>query len=378
MSTRHGALWLLGLSCCATLGGSGLGDVGLPTSGVGPFRKLLTAEVRGVAPYVLDASGALYREPSALPVNPADPSSSDAYLYAVASVAAAPGATPHDVVVRTRADDARSFYGNGLDTGHAPQVVLSADAGWEGPNLAGPSAVVIGGQVFLYYAAAGGIGLAIASDGLTFQKQGAPVLVPDPTVAWETSTPAAPSVAVYPDGQIRMLYAAGASIGEADSDDGGLTWHRLDGDPTTPVMDPVLGPGPAAAPGTLEDGEPPPFDTGQVGDPCLLPRMTVTGRIQVRVLYAGFDGPPGMTGRPSAIGFAARYGDSGPLTRQSSPVLSLGLHEAAPTLFEWAGDSMLYVQLDEKNGMPPYTAIGGAFAPAQLMLGLPAPYASSP
>jgi hypothetical protein len=373
---RTSVLFLIGLSACATLGGSGLGDVGLPTSGVGPFRKLVTAEVRGVAPYVLDASGATYHEPAPLPVTPGDPTSTDVYLYAVA--AQGMGTTAQAVIVRTRADDARSFYGTGLDTGTSPQVVLSPDAAWEGPQLAGPSAVVLGGQVFLYYAAKGGIGLAVSQDGLTFQKQPAPVLAPDPTVAWETSVPHAPSVALYPDGQIRMLYGAGTSIGEADSDDGGMTWHRVDGDPTTPVMDPVLGPGPPAAPGTLEDGEPPPFDTGQVDDPCLLPRMTAAGRIQVRVLYTGLDGPPGMTGRSSAIGFAARYGDSGPLTRQSAPVLSLGRHEAAPALFEWSGNSMLYVTMDETSVMPAYPAIGAAFAPAQLTLPPPAAYASSP
>jgi hypothetical protein len=366
---------LVTLCCCATLGGSGLGDVGLPTSGVGPFRLLVTTEDRGVAPYVLDSPGPEYREPAALPAAPTDPSSTDVYLYAVA--AQGTGTTAHDVLVRTRADDARSFFGTGVNTGNSPQVVLSPDAPWEGSDLAGPSALVIGGQVFLYYAAAGGIGLALSQDGLTFQKQPAPVLAADPTVTWETTVPHAPSVAVYPDGQIRMLYGAGASIGEADSDDGGMTWHRIDGDPTTPAMDPVLSPGPPA-PGTLEDGEPPPFDTGQVDDPCLLPRMTAAGRIQVRVLYTGLIGAPGTTGRASAIGFAARYGDSGPLTRQTSPVLSVGRHEAAPALFEWSGNSMLYVHMDETSAMPPYPAIGAAFAPAQLSLPPPASFATSP
>jgi hypothetical protein len=107
--------------------------------------------------------------------------------------------------------------------------------------------------------------------------------------------------------------------------------------------------------------------------------MTAAGRIQVRVLYTGLDGAPGssMT-RASAIGFAARYGDSGPLVRQTTPVLSLGRHEAAPALFEWAGNSMLYVQMDETSIMPPYPAIGAAFAPAQLTLSAPSSYAASP
>jgi hypothetical protein len=213
------------------------------------------------------------------------------------------------------------------------------------------------------------------------------VLAPDPTVPWEngvpdaSNVPFAPSVAVYPDGQIRMLYAAGLSIGEADSDDGGMTWHRIDGDPTTAAMDPVLSPSPAPAAGTLDDAEPPPFDSGQVSGPCLAPRMTAGGRIQVRVLYTGYIGAPGASGspaRPSAIGFAARYGDSGPLTPQSSPVFSVGLHENRPALFEWAGNSMLYVALDETSMMPAYPAIGAAVAPAGITLPGPMAFAMSP
>jgi len=372
---RASRLWLLGLSCCATLGGSGLGDVGLPTSGVGPFRELVASEVHD-APYVLDNEAPNYREPAVLPGNPGDASSAEVVLYAVAAEPA--GATgSRDVIVRTHADDARSFYGTSLDTGHTPPVVLTASAAWEGASVGGPSAVQIGGQIFLYYAAKGGIGLARSPDGVTFAKEPAPVLAPDATVAWETTTPSAPSVAVYPDGQIRMLYAAGDSIGEAASDDG-LTWHRLDADPTTPAIDPVLTPGPPAAPGTLEDGEPPPFDTGQVGDPCLAPRTTADGRIQVRVLYTGFIGTPGTTGRASAIGFAARYGDSGPLVRQSGPVFAPGHHEAAPALFEWSGNSMLYVQLDETSTTPPYSAIAAGFAPAQDTLAGPGAYPGGP
>ena len=50
-------LFLMALiAACATTGDDGEGDLNLPTSGVGPFRKLSGAETRGIAPFVLDAA----------------------------------------------------------------------------------------------------------------------------------------------------------------------------------------------------------------------------------------------------------------------------------------------------------------------------------
>lgn len=369
---RHAILALVGLVSCATIGSTGEGDVDLPTTGVGPFRKLDSTEVLGVAPFVLADKPSRYREPSALAVT-ADASTPSVYLYAVAQNADAT-MNVTDVIVRTRADDARSFYGTSDDTGHAPRVVLAPDAAWEGARLGGPSALRVGAQVWLYYAAAGGIGLARSDDGVAFRKEAAPVLAPDASVAWETTPLAAPSVAQYPDGSFRMLYAAGAFIGEAESADG-VTWKRRDADASTPAIDPVLGPSAPVDPATLAPGAKPPFDTKSVGDPCLVPRVTPAGRLHVRVLYTGRDVAGGST-----IGFAARYGDTGPLSRQASPLYSVGKNEAAPTMFTWPGGVMLYVHQDKPvdSTTPPFPAIAAAFAPPNLSLGVPAGYAAEP
>jgi hypothetical protein len=345
---------------------------------VGPFRKLGPGEVLGVAPFVLDDTQSRFREPAALAVSPADPSSASVFLYAVARAVTGDGGVPHDVIMRTRADDARSFYGTSTDLGHHPQVVLVADQAWEGGDLSGPSALHAGDQVFLYYAAAGGIGLARSGDGLTFAKESAPVLSIAPEVAWETTMPSAPSVALLPDGSLHMLYAAGSSIGEATSVDG-VTWTRVDGDPTTPALDPVLAPSAPAAPGSLAPGEKPPFDTAQVTDPCIAPRTTPGGLLQVRVLYTGYLDARGTPGRNGTIGFAARYGLAGALVKQDSPVYSVTKHEAAPAHFEWAGGSMLYVQQDETvDSTTIVPAIAAAFAPPTTTLERPAGYASEP
>jgi hypothetical protein len=364
---------------CATLGSEALEDNdALPTTGVGPFRKLAATEVGGVAPYVLDSQQGLYREPSALALDGADQSgiapSTRVALYFVAHPKSGGG----DVIERTHADDARSFYGAGPDFGHSPSQVLSADQAWEGSNLAGPSVLAVGAQIYLYYAGIGGIGVAESSDGFAFTKQPGPIFSADASVGWETSTPRAPSVAILPSGEFRMFYAAGACIGEASSTDG-VHFTRLDSDPSTPRIDPVLCPSAPVSADAIDAGAVAPIDNGGVDDPLVLPRVTPAGRLQIRVLYTGYATPPGAANRPSAIGFAARYGESGPLVRAAAGVYSANLHEHAPAYFAWSTGSMLYVTEDESGlNSSVYPALAGAFAPAQDSLPAPTGYADSP
>jgi hypothetical protein len=319
---------LLFLTACATLGNEGLGDRDLPSANVGPFRKLESKEVRGVAPFVLEDRFAQYREPTALALN-ADPASTRVILYAVAK------RNGKDVIVRSRADDARSFFGSS-GHGREPPIVLE-----EAEPVSGPSALRMGDEVFLYYATSAGIRLARSSDGLVFRKEAQPVL----------GEGKAPSVARFPDGTLHMLYAAPGGIFEADSIDG-LTWNKLGL---------VLAP----TPGT--------FDAAEVTDPCLLPRTTPAERLHVRVLYTGYD-----AARNSVIGFAARYG-SGGLVKNAGPVYSAQKHEAAPALFEWSGGAMLFVHqdksIDQTTNVP---AIAGAFAPPTLTLPAPLDYPEDP
>ncbi len=357
-------LLLLALGACSTLGTVSAGDQNLPTAGVGPFRVLAPTEMQGVPPYVMDDKPRTFREPAALPLGDGE---TDVALYLVSQEDS--GGTKHGAIVRTRADDARSFYGATQDVGHHPQVVLTADQPWEGADLSGPSALRVGDEVLLYYAGSGGVGLARSPDGLAFTKVAGPVLPGDAGGAIS-----GPSVAQVPDGTFRMLFTQGDSIYEAQSPDG-VAWTRVDADPSTPAMDAVLGP--AAAPTDLAPGEKPPFDTLRVADPCLVPRTTPAGRLHFRVLYTGY-AAAGDGGAPtSAIGFAARYGLSGRLSRQRLAVYSQDLHEAGPALFEWSGGSLLYVHQDRK-GDTGYTAIAAAFAPATSTLPAPSDFATSP
>jgi hypothetical protein len=384
MHGRHSPAYVLsgllalcaGTAACGTLASPPGSGENLPSSGVGPFRPLARSEMPPFAapPFVLDDSGSQFREPSVVAAN-GDGNGPGAgepavLLYAVARVGG------RDVIVRTRAGDARSFYGSAADneTGahpaHSPAVVLAPDGAWEGGDLSGPSALRVGSRVWLYYAGAGGIGLATSDDGLTFVKTGQPVLGPDARVAWETTPPHAPSVARMPDGSWRMFYGAGRSIGEAASTDG-VAWTRIDAQPQTSELDPVLSTGAS-------------FDSGQVDDPVVLPRVTPAGRLQVRMLYTGYDAPPGggsqSAPRSSAIGFAARYGEAGPFARQAVPVYSAGAHDAAPAWFEYARGSILYVQQDETALDPsnPYTAIAAGVAPESTQLSAAGPFSSMP
>lgn len=353
---------------CATTGAEGEGDRDLPSVGVGPFRKLDGAEVPGLAPFVLDGRGPNYREPAALDDR------GETLLYAVAR--REDGA---DVIVRTHATDGRAFFGAASDIGHDPAVVLVPDAAWEGSALAGPFAVRVGQEIWLYYATGAGIGLARSSDdGITFRKEPSPIFIADPTVApWEATQVHAPSVIVLPDGRFRLFYAAGVSIGEAESADG-LHFRRLDADPSTAELDPVLAPSPA--PGTLarneneNENEKPPFDMVAVSDPSASLRTTSAGRLLTRVLYTGI-GDGGAT----AIGYAGRCGDTGPLTRNAVPVYSVHQSEAAPALMDRGETSFLYIQQVRRvSSDTSYPAVAGAVAPATVTLPAPADFPASP
>jgi hypothetical protein len=372
LQTRAPVL-LLALAACGTIGSPGGGAENLPSSGAGPFQGVDTMQLapQHLAPFVLRNIGHSYLEPSVLPAT-GDPSSTQVLLYVVEGSA----------IIRTRADDAVSFYGDSADVQtnptHKPPIVLSASLEWEGQSVSGPSALRVGSEIWLYYAAAQGIGLAKSSDGRSFTKTGQPVLGLDQASRWEFTAPRAPSVAVFPDGTWHMIYASGNDLGEATSSDG-VKWERVDGDPSTPALDPVLAPSAVVDPSTLGEGEHPPFDEGAVDDPLLVPRVDPTGQLQVRVFYAGYDKPLGEPSRTAAIGFAARYGDSGALSRQAQAVYTAPQSSAnAPTLLEWSGTALLYVSQVDITGMPTFNAIAAAYDPTAGSPTAPGKFPSAP
>jgi hypothetical protein len=347
-----------GAVACATQATPSAVGINLPSSGVGPFQALTQMQVEpaDVAPFVCLTLGESSNEPSVLPQT-TDGSTPALFLYMDAQRQGVNG------IVRTRSDDGVSFYGDSADLAnnpsHHPPFVLKPTLSWEGMAVTGPSALRVGSEIWLYYAGQGGIGLAKSTDGLTFTKTGSPVLAVDPSATWENGGPRAPTVAVFPDGTWHMLYAAGTSIGEATSNDG-VAWTRVAGNP-------VLVPSTPVDPKTLPEGSMPPFDEHSVDDPLLLPRMDPSGQLQVRVLYTGYDESAAdaaatLTG---TIGFAARYGDAGTLTRQSIPVyVAPGSTASGPALLEWNGPTMLYVAQLDSTVMPTSVPIAAAYDPS--------------
>lgn len=283
-----GALLLV---ACGAAGDVGGGETNLPSVEMGPFRALVTGEVKGTAPFVVDDKVAQYTDPAVL--------GPTMYVVTIGQIA------------QTSAPNGRTFA--------APTVVLKSDPStWEGLSLSGPWALAHGAETWLYYAAKGGVGLATSTDGKTFTKK------PGPILAGAKS----PSVYVLPDGRFRMMYSDGVNISEAESLDG-LAWHSI---------------GTVLTPGTG-------FDAASVGDPCVVPWTTPAGRYQVRVLYTGTDAT-----KATQIGFAGRFGEDGPLTRNDVPAYTTGKGPAY---------AFPYLYVTQLNGT--YGAIGAAVQPGTVL-----------
>jgi hypothetical protein len=335
---------------CGTLASPAGGDVDLPNAGAGPFRLLKKGEIaERVAPYVAEDDRKRWRDPWALDVD-GDPSTLGVELYVVGGPDDAP------VVARFDAADGRS-------TARSPVQILAADAApsWEGGVVARPSVVRVGGARWLYYGAAGGIGLARA-DGpdAPFVKETSPVLDASGAAGWEAgAVPRQPSVWRLPDGSYRMLYAVPAGIGEAASRDG-VAWSRIGAGPLL-----VAAAAPLAPP--VDGGLDEPFDDVEVAAPCAVRGETAEGRAVTWVYYAGKN----RIGT-SAIGLAARFGDEGGLTRAIGPVLASNLAPGAASVVRFASFSLLYVQM--RAGSSPaqaYPAVAAGVAPATVSLAIP-------
>ena len=216
---------------CGSLGKETLFPFPVTTSGVGPFRALAEEEtgISGV-----DGEAILLRNlavDSAMRIG-------DALFYAVGEVPAEiperdDGVPAYDIDwgqfgPREIRRAARRPELEGFDGG---PTVLTASEAWEGGYVTDPWVVALpDGRARLYYAAAGGVGVAEASgvDG-TFSRVGsAPVIATDASLG-DGSAPRSPSVVDAPDGDgFLMYFDAGDGVQWASSGDG-LSWTIEDG-----------------------------------------------------------------------------------------------------------------------------------------------------
>jgi hypothetical protein len=324
---------------CATIA-SDAGDIDAerPNAQAGPFRALRDDEVPASdGPYLLKGKLSLFREATALDLDHSGAPGQTA-IYALATASAAIG------VFRFLADDARNFS----ETPNPAAPVLEASETWEGPTIETPEVAEIEGEIWLFYAGVDGIGAASSSDGVTFIKLPGPLLGA-PASGWDAGeVPRAPAVIRLGAGDYRMFYEAGGRIGEATSADG-TSWQRI-GD--APILEPRA----------ITDPSEPPFDSDSVGDPEGWVATGAEGRRVIRVYYTGraADGS-------NAIGMAARFGASGPLTRAVAPAFSGARGPHAPAILPFDELTLLYVtELAGLTDALNYPAIAAGVAPGDV------------
>ncbi|NUO54157.1 MAG: hypothetical protein HOV80_35365 [Polyangiaceae bacterium] len=218
---------------CATLADGEPGLDNAPSSRAGPFRLFRLGEVGEdrVAPFLMDDQDQRLRDPAVLDVD-GDPTTYAIEGYFGGVPAGGEVLAPTSRIVRAFADDGRSFD-------RSSEVVLESTLAWEGGTIGSPSVILSGGTRRLYYAGAGGIGLAESVDGGPFVAREVPI-IDATTVPWADGPPRSPGVTKLPNDEYVMFFEAdrgGAPvIGRADSEDG-IVWFV---DTTGPVI--VRGP----------------------------------------------------------------------------------------------------------------------------------------
>ncbi len=353
---KYAPIALALLASCATLADSGGGDKHLPNAAAGPFRPIETVELgqTRVGPNVLESDKRFPRDAAVVDVD-GDPATLEVYGY-VAETIVEPEADPDpeappNRITRYVALDARSFARHG-------QGVLEPEHDWEGGWVGAPSALRVGGQIWLYYSAAAGVGLARSDDGLSFAREPEPVLETADSGWDEGATPTSPSVLALAEGGFRMFYQltlplGRTVIGEASSDDG-LRWERLG-------VGPALRPRPPSS-----DPAVPVWDSRSVGAPCAVLWPSAQGRTILWLYYAAVD----EDGRGS-IGLAARYGLDGAFQRASSVVFgaSGSLDPTEPQVVRYPEFTLLFAT--QRAGSTPsrdYPAVAAGVAPATVSL----------
>jgi hypothetical protein len=359
----------LPLLACATLPEPGGGGENLPNAGAGPFRALTLLELGNLrsAPNALEDDEIFTRDPAVIDLD-GDPSTFTVAGYFGAAIKQGDKkpaeADPTVVILRYEALDARSFD-------RSAEPVLSPVEPWEGGVIGAPAVLKVGGEIFLYYAAAGGIGLARSPDGHAFTRVPGPVLGPAPD-GWEASrVPRSPGVIHLPDGSWRMFYEvplggedgedgqgdAASAIGEALSPDG-VAWTRLG---TAPVL----------APGKAAPRQDPPVDDAGVGSPFPILAVSAEGRPLLRLYYGARD----QAGN-KVIGMAARFegSEGASFQRGVAPVFGTGepVGSSEPCVLAWPGFTLLFATAQTSaTRTRPAVAVG--VAPATVALPPPNP-----
>ncbi len=208
------------VASCATFGDGGDGGESLPNAEIGPFRELRDDELgkSHISPIALRDPIRQARDVCVLDAD-GDPATAPSFAYAAIVALDEKKAEPDqptDRIARYASDDGRTFAKEG-------EEVLAPSQAWEAPTLGGPHTVRRDGEVWLYYASGGAIGLAVSPDGVAFVSRPEPVVRP-----WAQGTSlSSPSLVELPDGSWKMFLTVSTSgsstLASVDSADG-LVW----------------------------------------------------------------------------------------------------------------------------------------------------------
>lgn len=298
--------WLaFGALGCATTGDGGDGGESLPNAVLGPFRELRDEELGGshISPFALYDRLQQARDVSILDAD-ADPSTPASFAYAAIVLLQdrkAKPEVPTDRIARYASDDGRTFAKVG-------QIVLAPTEEWEGGLLAGPCVIRRGGEIWLYYAAQGAIGLATSPDGVVFTPRGEPVL--RPAGAGEGEALSNPSAVELPGGEVAMFFEV-----QRRDVPSSIRWLK-------------------SADGVTFDGAPEAVDLGtaiateSIGSPAVILQTSPTGRDALHLYFTrtSAEGLPG-------IHLASRFlhaGSSAAWSLAASPVFTPQLGASQP------------------------------------------------
>lgn len=251
---------------CGAIGAPARGDRDLPSSVLGGYAAVAVESSPTMSAQILAADDGSLERPSVL----LQPDGRRA-LYATHTTSA--GAVR---IVRTIERQPRYLRFEAL------QPVLEPMVPWERGAVRSPSVLRDGSTVWLFYGAGGSIGAARSSDGVTFVREGEPVLVGD-AAHGEAAELTAPSVTAHPSGGFVMAYGSGGAIFLARAQQLPGPWTRMSAGPVI------------TASATNEAG------LESLNDPTLVIERTSAGRALVAI--AASSGGAGVI--TSVVGFAA-------------------------------------------------------------------------
>ena len=234
--------------------------------------------------------------------------------------------------------------------------VFESSAEWEGANVSGPALIVDAttGQIAMFYAANGSIGLARSADGVQWQRSAVPVLQAD-AARGESTGLRAPSVAVDSSRTFWMAFESNGAIAMARASAVEGPWSRVGSGSIATASNVAVSVGTLTSPAT------------SLTDPALTITTSPAGRT-LFVLAAGVrTGPPGVGARLPTVVMGWASADGIVFTRAERSLFVDRAAAIRPGAFERIDDrtSLLWVTR-EAGGT---TIVGALISPPGQRIG---------